>query len=160
METPDLHASIHAVFSQESTATKLTLIRFRWLISGLSMISPHGVGHQIVHPSEWPSPIKGIAQILGRPLPTFLATEPHPLFPGRASSILQELHSGSFRANSSQVCEETRLKCVFDIVLSTITELRELVKWNEDGYLRPAVPLWSTLIKAIGHACSDEILIL
>jgi hypothetical protein len=153
--------------SQESTATKLTLIqqqslsgpRFRWLISGLSMTSLHGVGHQIVHPSEWPSPIKGIAQTLGRPLPTYLATEPHPVVPGRASSILQELHCGSFR-NDSQVSEETRLKGVFDIVLSTVTELRELVKWNEDGYLRPAVPLWSTLIKAIGHACSDEISIL
>jgi hypothetical protein len=66
--------------------------RFRWFISGLSITSLHGVGHQIVHPSEWPSPIKGIAQTLGRPLPTYLATEPHPVVPGRASSILQELH--------------------------------------------------------------------
>jgi hypothetical protein len=120
----------------------------------------HGVGHQIVHPSEWPSPIKGIAQTLGRPLPTYLATEPHPVVPGRASSILQELHCGSFRSNDSQVSEEMRLKGVFDIVLSTVAELRELVKRNEDGYLRPTVPLWSTLIKAIGHACSDEISIL
>jgi hypothetical protein len=119
----------------------------------------HGVGHQIVHPSEWPSPIKGIAQTLGRPLPTYLATEPHPVVPGRASSM-QELHCGSFRSNDSQVSEEMRLKGVFDIVLSTVAELRELVKRNEDGYLRPTVPLWSTLIKAIGHACSDEISIL
>jgi hypothetical protein len=129
----------------------------------MSMSSLHAVVHEVLDPSEWPPSVKGIAQALGRPLPTYLATGPYPFISARAVDLLQELSYGSclrVTQEDSRVLHGRPLMDVFDIVISTVLELRELVKWRDDGYRRPTVPLWSTLIKALSHACSDALLIM
>lgn len=122
--------------------------------------------HRIVDSSEWPSPVKQIAQALGQSLPAYLATGPYPSSVStRAASLLHELSESPFL----QVTREDHLQSpsnaspladVFDIVLSTVSELRELVKCKEHGCQRPTVPLWSTLIKVMGHACSQGVSIM
>jgi hypothetical protein len=127
------------------------------------MSSLHAVVHDVLDPSVWPRPVKGIAQALGRPLPTYIATGPYPSISARAVDLLQELsHSSYLRATQgdSRVSHGRPLMDVFDIVVSTVLELRELVKWRDDGCPRPTVPLWSTLIKALGHTCSNTLLIM
>ena len=120
------------------------------------------VVYNVIDPSEWPSTVKGIAQGLGQPLPAYLTTPLHPSVSSRASGLLKELSSSSFlrvTTEYDQVSDRNLLADVVDIVLSTVADLRELVKCNAYGP-RPTVPLWSTLIKALGHACSDDISIL
>ena len=90
-------------------------------------------------------------------------TGPLPYVSAKASSILHELSGNDFgRVAGEDVLnsDENRLNDVFDIVLSTVSELRELAKWNDNGYSCPTVPMWSTVIKAVGHACSDDISIM
>jgi hypothetical protein len=126
------------------------------------MNSLHAV-HEVLDPSEWPPPVKGIAQALGRPLPTYLATGLYPSISPRTVDLLKELSDSSclrVTQEDTRVLHGRPLMDVFDIVVSTVLALRELVKWRHDGCPRPTVPLWSTLIKALGHACSDTLLIM
>jgi hypothetical protein len=121
----------------------------------------HAEVHEVVDPSEWPPPVKGIAQALGRPLPAYLATGPYPSVSARAADLLQELSSSSrVTQGDSHVLHGRPLTDVFGIVTSTVLELRELARWNLDGYQRPTVPIWATLIKALGYTCLDTILIM
>ena len=124
---------------------------------------PHRIIHHVADSSDWPSPVKGIARALGRPLPTYTHTGPHPFVSTNASNILRELSCGEFRRVSGENLlnsDEKWLNDVPDIVSPTVAELRELAKWNNNGYPRPTVPIWSTMIKAVGRACSDDISIM
>jgi hypothetical protein len=127
------------------------------------MNSLHAVVHEIGDPSEWPPPVKGIAQSLGRPLPAYLSTAPYPFVSAGAVDLLQELsYSSCLRVTQedNRVLHGRPLMDVFDIVISTVSDIRELVKWRDDGCPRPTVPLWSSLIRALGYACSDTMSIM
>jgi hypothetical protein len=124
------------------------------------MTSLHATAHHIRDPFEWPLPAKKIAQTLGQPLPSYLATGPYPFVSDRAFSLLQELASSSplrVIPEDSRISDERPLMDVFDIVLSTVSELRDLVEWKDYGCPRSTALLWSTLIKALGHTCSTDV---
>jgi len=53
--------------------------------------------------------------------------------------------------------KEKPLADVFDIILSTVIDLRELAKCEPYRGPRSTIPLWSSLMKALGYACSDVI---
>ena len=96
---------------------------------------PQRIIHHVIDSSDWPSPVKRITRALGRPLPTYIHTGPHPFVSTNASSILRELSCGEFRRVSGENLlnsDEKWLNDVFDIVL-TVSELRELAKWNDNG---------------------------
>jgi hypothetical protein len=88
---------------------------------------------------------------------------PYPFVSAGAVDLLQELsYSSCLRVTQedSRVLDGRPLTDVFGIVISTVLGLREPVKWREDGCPRPTITLWSTLIKALAHACSEALLIM
>jgi hypothetical protein len=93
------------------------------------MSSLHAVVHEVLDPSEWPPPVKGIAQALGRPLPTYLATGPYPSISARTVDLLKELSDSSclrVTQEDTRVLHGRPLMDVFNIVVSTVLALREL----------------------------------
>ena len=124
------------------------------------MVSSHPVLHDILDSFQWPLPVKTIAQALERPLPSYFVTGPYPFVSARASSLFNELSSSPLlRVTREDIptSDEKPLKEVFDITLSTVIDLRELAKCEHSGGPRPTVPLWSSLMKALGYACLEDI---
>jgi hypothetical protein len=123
------------------------------------MYSPNQVLYHVADPSEWPSPVKEIAQTLERPLPAYLATGPYPSMSVRASRLFQELicsPSLPLAEDESQTLDSRPLSDVLDIVLSTVSELRDLTQMTGYGCPRPTIPLWFSLIRTLGYACSED----
>jgi hypothetical protein len=123
------------------------------------MYSPSPVLHYVVDASGWPSPVKRIAQVLERPLPAYLATGPYPFVTSRTSSLLLELVRSPLlqtTSNESVFFDSRPLSDVFDVVLSTVFELRDVIQKRDYGCPRQTMPLWSSLIRTLGYACSED----
>ena len=125
-----------------------------------TMATPRPVLHNILDSSQWPLPVKTIAQALERSLPSYVATGPYPFVSARATSLLNELSSSPLlRVTREDILtlKEKPLADVFDIILSTVIDLRELAKCEPYRGPRSTIPLWSSLMKALGYACSNAI---
>jgi hypothetical protein len=123
------------------------------------MYCPNQVLHHVADVLEWPSPVKEIAQTLERPLPAYLATGPYPSVSVRASGLFQELICSPLLGapeDESQTLNSKPLLDVLDIVLSTVSELRDLTQMTGYGCPRSTTPLWSSLIRTLGYACSED----
>ena len=131
---------------------------------GLSMRSPYPVLHNVTDASYWPSPVKQIAQVLIQALPSYLATGPYPFVSVRAFGLLNELSESPLLRVKHNVNNEplhlNPLADVFDTVLSTVSELRDLTRMEDYGCPRPTIPLWSSLIQTLGSALSEDLSVL
>jgi hypothetical protein len=77
----------------------------------------------------------------------------------RASGLFQELICSPLLGaaeDESQTLDSKPLLDVLDIVLSTVSELRDLTQMTGYGCPRSTIPLWSSLIRTLGYACSED----
>jgi hypothetical protein len=126
----------------------------------MNSYSTRVVLHDVVDAFGWPSSVGHIAHLMGRPLPAYLAAGPYPSVSARTSGLLHEIRSSillrTVTQDDSNPCHSRPLTDVFDIVLSSVSELRDLIQQNDFGCPRPTVPLWSSLIRVLGRACSED----
>jgi hypothetical protein len=116
------------------------------------------IHHRVNRVSDWPPAVQGLAHLLTRTVPPWVATGPHPFISAKASELLpllakQSLQNGRPLENGT-LLPSRPLTDVFDLVLSTAANLLDLTQ--ADGYLRPTVPLASTLVKSLACACFEE----
>ncbi|THH14417.1 hypothetical protein EW146_g5906 [Bondarzewia mesenterica] len=125
------------------------------------MYSPRPILHHVSDASEWPSPVRHISQLLQHPLPASLAVGPHPFVSDMASGLLQELSCSPLlhtERDDSEIPDSRPLSDVLNIVLSTVCGLRVLVKEKDYcGHVRPTLPLWFSMLKVLGCACSEDL---
>jgi hypothetical protein len=122
------------------------------------------VEHPVIETSDWPLVVKDLAQLLSQPFPPWLATGPYPFVSSRASTLLYLLSAtdpSQFAPleNVSPV-DSPSIRDVFDLVLSTSSDLRDLVGQPDRGGPRRTSPLWSSLIQALCHVSAKEALTL
>jgi hypothetical protein len=109
---------------------------------------------------NWPLAVQEVSQLLARPPPQWLKTGPYPFTSHSASLLLPVLSDNVTGTDVSDDMEvdEPRLRDVFDLVLSTTSLLGYFSQ--KSHYTRPTIPLWSTMIRALGRTCYPDALIL
>ena len=118
------------------------------------------VEHPVVEPYNWPLAVQDLAQLLSQPVPDWLASGPYPFVSPHASSLLPllseceplQLASVDIGADSQSIS----IRDVFDLVLSTTADLRDLKGRVDRGEPRQMSPLWSSLVQGLSHACFKE----
>ena len=128
------------------------------------MRSSYAILHDVEDASQWPFPVKQFAELLNQPLPAYIATGPYPFVSTRASDLVRELAQSTSQPieqdASSDCLRSSPLANVFDTVLSTVFELRDLAKIKGYGFPCPTVPLWSSLIQSLAFAVSEDLCVL
>ena len=101
--------------------------------------------------STWPPEIYRIYCALGLTLPSWCAAGPY----HSLSTLLAELprQPSSLYAGSCDA-EENHLADVFNMVLSTVADIRSLVA--QYGASRSVVPFLSSLMRVLAHMCAKE----
>ncbi|OBZ71171.1 hypothetical protein A0H81_08664 [Grifola frondosa] len=122
------------------------------------MYSRYPEYHYILDPSQWPSPVRCLALTLSQPLPACLtAVESDVSVLTEPSTPVNEPFSRfpsnpAFSPCQRDCSRHLKLKGIFDTVLSTVVGLRQLAAQQSYGNACPTIPLWYSLMKAIGMA--------
>ncbi|KAH7905544.1 hypothetical protein BJ138DRAFT_1228738 [Hygrophoropsis aurantiaca] len=123
--------------------------------------------HIISNSNDWPTQVNSIANLFSRPLPSQFATGPYPFASLQARRLLPLLQNSAKQTDlEPHACERypesqsTSVLDVFDIVLSTTSDLRRLRESERDGCPRSTVALWSTLISSLSRKLGAEVSVL
>ncbi|KAJ7247886.1 hypothetical protein B0H12DRAFT_1235133 [Mycena haematopus] len=107
--------------------------------------------------SSWPPEISHIYRTCNSPLPSWCFTGPYPPASNRTFSLLSEL-SESFTCDDSRSVVQERLSDLFDVSLSTVADIRSLIK--NCGSARSALPFVLGLLRVLAHMCVPESIII
>ncbi|KAJ7247889.1 hypothetical protein B0H12DRAFT_1303529 [Mycena haematopus] len=107
--------------------------------------------------SSWPPEISHIYRTCNSPLPSWCFTGPYPPASNRTFSLLSEL-SESFTCDDSRSVVQERLSDVFNVSLSTVADIRSLIK--NYGSVRSALPFVLGLMRVLAHMCVPESIII
>ncbi|KIJ61469.1 hypothetical protein HYDPIDRAFT_42675 [Hydnomerulius pinastri MD-312] len=111
--------------------------------------------HEVTEASPWPQQVQNVAHLLRQPLPSRVYSGPYPYASNMCSSLLDELAQKRPPSSPSSSEDQTsRADRVFDLVLSTVATLRALAQLKDDP--RPTTPLWSSLIRGLGYALTED----
>jgi len=120
--------------------------------------------HSVTESSEWPLPVHSLSQLLGQHLPDFLASGTYPFVSPRASYLLQEITEELSAHNAMLVDgpeqQPVPLVGVFDAVLSTVADIRDVMEFRNRGIDHHTITFWSPLLSYLGRSCSEQASIL
>ncbi|KAJ7159272.1 hypothetical protein C8R43DRAFT_994308, partial [Mycena crocata] len=112
--------------------------------------------HSFASPDEsssWPPEISSIYCTCCLPLPSWCATGPHRTVSDKISPLLAELAElPTFLYEDSSDIPEGELHDFFDVSLSTVADVRSLVKIY--GPSRSALPFIFRLLRILAHSCA------
>ncbi|KAJ7476150.1 hypothetical protein FB451DRAFT_1245978 [Mycena latifolia] len=106
--------------------------------------------------SEWPPDICRIFRTVERPLPSWCAAGPHQFVSNQVLPLLSELPP-SLDADSYDE-QQQRLADVFNLVLSTVSDIRALLA--QYGPSRSALSFVSNLVRVLAHMCAEDSIIM
>jgi hypothetical protein len=111
--------------------------------------------------SSWPLEISNVYQTCNFPLPSWCSTGPYPPASNRTFPLRSELSSSE---SPTSVCDDShsvaqeRLSDVFNVSLSTVADIRSLIK--NYGSARSALPFVISLLRVLAHMCVVESIIM
>ncbi|KAJ7508087.1 hypothetical protein B0H11DRAFT_2271055 [Mycena galericulata] len=108
--------------------------------------------------APWPPGISWIYRTAGAPLPSWCATGPYPFVSDEIVPLLPELSELPTTLSVDSCHDSQRLADVFDLVLSTVADVRSLI--GNYGPSRSSVPFVSSLMRVLAHICAKEAVVL
>lgn len=106
----------------------------------------------------WPPEISRLYGASDASLPSWCGTGPYPFVSDGILPLLSELYRLPTSAYADSCDTTPRLADIFNLVLSTVADIRSLVAHY--GPLRSAVPFVSTLLRVLMHMCAKGAIIM
>ncbi|RDB29891.1 hypothetical protein Hypma_014044 [Hypsizygus marmoreus] len=119
------------------------------------------ITHEISNPTEWPSPVHRLSQLLQHcGLSSAIVSITHPLSPDRVSDLVQEISERlaapdnaalALHESPSPLSVELR-----DFILLSVADIREIRRRRQYGYFAHARTFSLPLISRLGLLCDEQ----